>query len=106
MGKCLGGAVDLIIELARQEGEAFRSVMLCPMDDGGVEISTQDMGPTVESVWGDSDYEFGVKVGADALPQLVLALLKERYGGNFRATDDFEAFCKAYRVPCERWLWA
>ena len=49
-------------ELARQEGAEFRSVRLVIEDDGCIRLEAQDMGPTVENIWGDSDYEFWVRV--------------------------------------------
>jgi hypothetical protein len=50
------------IEIARQDGTEFRSVRLTPRDDGEIKMDAQDMGPTVETIWGDTDYEFWVRI--------------------------------------------
>jgi hypothetical protein len=42
-----------------------------------VHIDTQDMGPFVEKVWGDDDYEFEVYVPAASSPKLMFALLRK-----------------------------
>jgi len=53
-------------EIYRQEGENFRSVMITLEADGSLQIDTQDMGPLVEEVWGDSDYEFWRRIPPEA----------------------------------------
>ncbi len=84
-------------ELYRQEGDAFRSVRLSVNADGSVRLDTQDMGKTVQEVWGDDDYEFWVDVPVTALRKLVFALLSEKYRGRSGAADEFRAFCKKSR---------
>jgi hypothetical protein len=81
-------------ELYRQEGAAFRSVRLSVEPDGSVRLDAQDMGKSVEEMWGDGDYEFWVDVPATAINKLVFALLRERYAGRAGAVDEFQAFCK------------
>jgi hypothetical protein len=82
------------VELNREEGAEFRSVRLTVKPDGSVFLDAQDMGKTVEEIWGDSDYEFWVDVPATALRKLVFALLRERYAGRPRAVDEFNDFCE------------
>ena len=84
----------LSTELYRQEGASFRSIRLSVAPDGAVHLDAQDMGKTVEEVWGDTDYEFWVDVPASALRKLVFALLREKYAGRERAVDEFDEFCK------------
>jgi hypothetical protein len=81
-------------ELYRQEGAEFRSVCLAVNADGSVKLDAQDMGPGVEKIWGDDDYEFWVDVPAAALHKMVFALLREKYSGRGGAVDEFRAFCK------------
>jgi hypothetical protein len=58
-----------VVEIARQEGDEFRSVHLSLEDDGTIKLDAQDMGPTVTEFWGDDDYEFWVRVPPASLPQ-------------------------------------
>lgn len=93
-------------ELYRQEGDAFRSVRLSVNADGSVRLDAQDMGKTVQEVWGDGDYEFWVDVPVTALRKLVFALLSEKYRGRSRAVDEFRAFCKKAEIEHEWDSWA
>jgi hypothetical protein len=49
-------------EIYRQDGENFRSIMLTLEPNGTIMVDTQDMGPLVQQVFGDSDYEFWIRV--------------------------------------------
>ena len=86
-------------EIFRQEGEHFRSIVVRMTRDGGLEVEAQDMGKLVEEVWGDSDYEFWVKVPPEAVPRLAMALVKKIYAGRADAIDDLRALCEAEGVP-------
>jgi hypothetical protein len=86
------------LELFRQEGDPFRSVRLAVNADGSVKLDAQDMGTTVEKVWGDDDYEFWVDVPAAACHKLLFALLREKYSGRSDAVDEFQAFCKKEEI--------
>jgi len=82
------------VELYRKEGTEFRSVRLTAKPDGSVRLDAQDMGKTVEEIWGDDDYEFLVDVPATAIGKLVFALLRDRYTGRPGAVDEFNEFCE------------
>jgi len=92
-------------ELYRQEGDSFRSVRLSVHTDGSVCLDTQDMGKTVNEVWGDSDYEFWVDVPATALRKLVFVLLREKYTGRSKAVDEFRDFLKEAEIEHEWDSW-
>jgi hypothetical protein len=93
------------IELARQEGIEFRSVRLTVEDDGTVKMDAQDIGPAVTRIWGDSDYEFWVRVAPSALPKLVFELLREKFAGQLGAVDAFRNWCTAHGVEHEFDSW-
>ena len=46
-------------------------------ESGDLVLEGQDLGPLVDSVWGDSDYEYWVTVPAPHLNDLVRRLIKE-----------------------------
>ena len=94
------------IELARQEGTEFRSVRLTLEEDGAILMDAQDMGPTVEQIWGDSDYEFCARVKLAAVPQLAFELLREKFAGRLDAVDAFREWCKAHGVEHAFDSWA
>jgi hypothetical protein len=86
------------IELARQEGEEFRSVQLS-VSAAGARLGAQDIGSFVEQVWGREEYEFWVDVEGAAMPNLVFALLKEKFAGRSDAVEAFRDFCRLNGVP-------
>jgi hypothetical protein len=90
------------IELYRHDGPSFRSIRVTLHDNGDVGLDLQDMGPLVEEVFGDADYERWTIVPAREVPRLAVALLIERYAGNAVAVDDFADFCAANGVGAER----
>ena len=90
-----------VIEIARQEGTEFRRVDLMLKDDGAIVLEGQDMGPTVEEVWGDTDYEYWVRVAPPSLPKLAFALLHEKFAGRLDAVDAFRDWCRTHGVEHE-----
>lgn len=86
------------IEIARQEGTEFRSVRLSLKDDGAIVMDAQDMGPSVDEVWGDSDYEFWVHVPPAAVGMFAFELLREKYLGQSGAVDAFRSWCTAHGI--------
>jgi len=97
---------EMDVELFREPLPRFRSVRLSLAADGSLTLGTQDMGPTVEAVWGDGDYEFSTRVPAGAVAALAFHLLVERFQNQPDATDALEAFCKARGIPCDWTSWA
>jgi len=92
--------------LARQEGPEFRSVHLIIEDGGCIRLEAQDMGTTVENGWGDSDYEFAVRVKPASLAKLAFELLREKFSGQLGAVDAFRDWCKSHDVEYEFDSWA
>ncbi len=93
-------------EIYRQHGENFRSIMLTLEPNGTIMVDTQDMGPIVQQVFGDSDYEFWIRVPPEAVGRLAFALLKKLYAGRDRAVDEVRDFCAAEGIPYEGGSWA
>ena len=85
-------------ELYREDGVHFRSVY-ARLEGDQFRIDTQDMGPTVEEVWGDADYEFWTTVPKEAWGQLLMALAQEFFGGDAKATDRLRDICLKHGVP-------
>ena len=94
-----------VIEIARQEGTEFRSVRLALEDDGAIKMDTQDIGPTVTTIWYEDEYEFWVRVAPTSLPKLAFELLREKFAGQLGAVDTFRDWCKAHGVEHEFDSW-
>ena len=93
-------------EIYRQDGENFRSIMVTLEPNGTVTVDAQDMGPLVQQVFGDSDYEFWIRVPPEGVGRLAFALLKKLYTGRDRAVDELRDLCAAEGIPYEGGSWA
>ena len=93
------------LELFRHEGKHFRSVC-ARVDAEKFQIDTQDMGPTTEEFWGDSDYEFWTTVPKEAWGDLLMALAAEMFAGDDKATDRLRDICRKHNVKHEWANWA
>ncbi|MGH6982239.1 MAG: hypothetical protein ACREFC_13620, partial [Stellaceae bacterium] len=97
-----------VVELARREGAAFRSVRLSLETDGVIKMDTQDIGPYGTGISGENDdneYEFWVRVGSAAIPQLAFELLHEKFASQLGAVTAFRDWCKTHSVEHEFGNW-
>lgn len=118
---------DLRIDLVRVAHPSNIQTTLCAhIDDGGLVVEGQDVGPGVEAIWGDLDYEYwlvvrrphmrGVLEGLlreldrevlvpdDAADQeaLLLDLMKRAWGRGRSKTDvDFREWLDSNHIPSE-----
>ena len=93
-------------EIFRQEGDNFRSICVTLEPDGALMLDAQDMGPLVQEVWGDSDYEFWCRIPPEAAGKLAFALLRKLYANREQAVDELRALCAAEGVPHENGSYA
>ena len=63
------------------------------------------VGESVKQWWGKDDYEFWVDVPAKALPKLVFVLMREKYGNQRRAVDQFKEFCERENIEHKWGSW-
>ena len=94
------------LELARQEGENFRSVILASTEEGGLDVSAQDMGPTVRALHDDGDYEFGIRIAPEHLAAFAFALVREHYQGDLDAVAKLRAIADRDGLPTNFWTWS
>lgn len=94
------------MQLALRDEEEFTSIDLVLKDDGTLDLSGQDMGPIVRQVWGDSDYEYGVRIAAADLPRLAFALIAEHYRGDLSAVQKVRELAERHNINPEYWDWA
>jgi hypothetical protein len=90
-----------VVEIARREGTEFTRVDLRLADDGAIYLEGQDIGPIVEQVWGDTDYEYWVRVVPAALAKLAFELLREKFAGRLDAVEAFRDWCRAHGIEHE-----
>jgi hypothetical protein len=63
--------------------------------DDTLVLDGYDIGETVESIWGDSDYEYWVKVKSQDKNKVLLELIKDR----FTSETDFQKWLESKNIP-------
>ena len=94
------------IELARQEGASFRSIILARMPDGTLDLSAQDMGPTVRALYDDGDYEFGIRIAPEDLARFAFALIRAHYQGDLDAVAKLRTLADSEGIPAHFWSYS
>jgi hypothetical protein len=80
-------------ELCREDGPNSRVVWLS-IDAAGLRLETQDRGPRVEHIFGDTDYAFATHVPRAAFDDLLAALIQEHLSNDPQATDKLRDLCQ------------
>ena len=71
--------------------------------NGQLTLSGQDLGPVVESFWGDSDYEYWYTLDKDNTAKLISAIHgEEDVQGSLLREFSGESGCKRLRDICEQ----
>ena len=92
----------MIIAEDRSSGTSI-TIALTASEDGGINLSGQDVGEAPKRAFGSSDYEYGLAIPPEGLSKLVIALLAERYAGQLRAVSQLRAFCETNEIPHSFW---
>jgi hypothetical protein len=58
-------------EWKTKEGPESTTISCRFLDNGALRIEGQDIGPMVEKLQGDSDYEYGMEISAEDVKRLV-----------------------------------
>ena len=95
------------VELApRSDGARYRRVTLTVEVDGGVTLSSHEMGADARAAWGLDDEEVTLSVAADQVAALALALAAEILKDGQGATARLAQICEDHDVPCRIACWS
>lgn len=70
-------------------------------EKGHLQISGHDICEATSEMFGDSDYEYWLKVRASDKDRLLLAFLEKLYAGNHRLISELMEFLEAKKIPYE-----
>ncbi len=70
-------------------------------DQGDLLLSGQDLGDAPKEIFGDSDYEYWLRIKAADKDQLLLALIEKIYAGNMMVISELQEYLKAKEIPSE-----
>ncbi|MEM6620624.1 MAG: hypothetical protein AAF674_00220 [Pseudomonadota bacterium] len=99
------GPPETSIELYRRDGEDSRTVWL-EQSPEKIAITTQDMGPLVEEMWGDSDYEFWTDIRREAYGSLLNVLMADLLRADANATETVRNLCRENGLDHQWRTWA
>lgn len=91
--------------IATREGEEKTSIDLALTAGGGIELSGHDLGPLVQRMQGDGDYEYGIRIRPEDIGHLVFALIAEHYGGDLEAVARVRDLALKYGIEVNSWEW-
>ncbi len=75
-------------------------------ENGDLIFEGYDIGDSVENYWGDSDYEYWLKIKAEHLPDILLYLIKECFDRKIFINDsEFNEWLKEKGIPSEFQSW-
>ena len=68
-------------------------------ENGDLILEGQDLGEFVQEQFGDSDFEFSLKVKAEYKDTILLNLIKEKFAND----SEFKAWLDEKQIPSEFW---
>jgi hypothetical protein len=108
--------VAVEITLYHEEREDIRIDIVAYFENDVLVIDGYDIGKTVEKYWGDSDYEYVMRISPAGVDQLyahfsippdkdqLLTVLAARYSGN-RCFSELESLVEELKLPHESFKW-
>ncbi len=99
-----------------EEREDIRIDIVAYFENDVLVIDGYDIGKRVKDYWGDSDYEYVMRINPDGVDKLyvhfsippdkgqLLAFLAERYSGN-RCFSELESLVEELKLPHETFKW-
>jgi len=70
-------------------------------DQGDLLLSGQDLGDAPKEIFGDSDYEYWLRIKAADKDLLLLALIEKIYAGNNSVISELREYLKTKKIPSE-----
>ncbi|MFH1336734.1 MAG: hypothetical protein ABII96_09480 [Candidatus Zixiibacteriota bacterium] len=70
-------------------------------EDGDLLFSGQDIGEAPREFYGDSDYEYWLKISAAEKDRVLLALIEKLHSGNSCVISEMKDFLDAKTIPSE-----
>ena len=74
------------MEIYRNDGLEFTSIISEFNPDGTLTISGHDMGPLVERFWGDEDYEYDLFIPKESVEPFLLSFMRFAFNNEKEAT--------------------
>ena len=89
------------IELVNQGGSTSTYIDVCVTKSGDLLFSGQDIGAAPAEMFGDSDYEYWLRVPAAEKDKLLLALIIKHYGGKAMVISKLRKFMESQKISCK-----
>ena len=90
-------------QIALQDGVEYRSVDLALEANGSLDLSAQDVGPMVREYWGDSDYEYGIRIYVEDMSKFAFALIVEFCKADLDSVDRLRKIAEENDIDPHYW---
>jgi hypothetical protein len=89
------------VQLVRVEGSTSIYIDVEITEEGDLLFSGQDLGDAPREVFGDSDYEYWLRVNAAEKDKVLIALIEKMYSGNTKVISELMDFLKSRSIPSD-----
>lgn len=89
------------IKLVEIEGSTSIHIYVEITDGGDLLLSGQDLGEAPQMIWGDSDYEYWLRIKNADKEAVLLALIEKHYSGNASVVTELREYLESKEIPCE-----
>jgi hypothetical protein len=89
------------VKLVDTKGATPISIGAEIIDEGDLLISDQDIGQAPCEMFGDSDYDYFLRIRSPNKDQVLLDLIEKLYGGNRSLVSQLKQYLASKNIPCE-----
>lgn len=90
---------------SEEAGNERRHIWASIDTQGDLCLQGQDLGPTVEAIWGDSDYEYWLTIKSGDKDKVLLLLMEKVYGGHNDAVQEFREDLTSHAIEHQFMNW-
>jgi hypothetical protein len=87
------------VRLVDLEGPTSIHIDLAITEEGDLLFSGQDLGDAPRTSFGDSDYEYWLRISAADKDRLLLALIEKLYAGNLSLVSEIRGYLDSKGIP-------
>ena len=90
-----------VVELVKVQGTTSVNIDVRINETGDLLFSGQDVGEGPREIFGDTDYEYWLKVPSAEKDRLLLALIEKHYAGDKLLISNLKELMNLKKIQCE-----
>lgn len=90
-----------VVMLVKEKGPTSIYIDVRITGEGDLLFSGQDLGEAPKKVFGDSDYEYWLRIAGDQKDRVLMALIEKLYRGNASVISEMQELLDSKGIPNE-----